>query len=344
MRTIYSDAHRGHHGAKEMHHGELVPIHEAPNRIDMILGALEGSAHGGLEPPESFSDDAFTRVHSAAYVAFLAEAWDLWRAVADGDYALPYTFVGEAMRRRVPETVHGKLGLYSFDLAAPIVAGTWAAVRASAEVALTGAKAVSTGEKAVFALCRPPGHHAMPAAAGGYCYLNNAAIAAQYLRDQGAERVAVLDVDYHHGNGTQTIFYERPDVLFVSLHGDPDQEYPHFLGFSDETGSGPGEGANLNLPLPFGTDWSGYGAALDQGLAAIADFGPDVVVVSLGVDTFKADPISHFKLEHEDYIRIGEAVAGLGRPTLFVMEGGYAVEAIGINTVNLLNGFEAIAG
>ena len=341
MRTVYSEAHRGHDGAMEVHLGALVPLHEMPSRMDMILARLAESEHRELVAPESHGLVPLTRVHSAPYVAFLSQAWDLWRAESDAPFALPYTSVAPGMSLRVPETIHGKLSRYAFDLAAPFVAGTWPAVRASAEVALTAQALVARGAPAAFALCRPPGHHAMADMAGGYCYLNNASIAAQAFLDQGAGRVALLDVDYHHGNGSQAIFWRRDDVFFVSLHAAPEQEYPHFLGYADETGDGPGAGFNLNLPLRWGSDWTAYGGALDQALARIAGYGPDVLVVSLGVDTFKDDPISQFRLEHEDYLRLGAAIAGLGRPTLFVMEGGYAVEAIGINTVNVLDGFSA---
>ena len=175
---------------------------------------------------------------------------------------------------------------------------------------------------------------------GGFCYLNNAAIAAQYLRDHGAGRVAVLDVDYHHGNGTQSIFYDRGDVLFVSLHGDPRQEYPFFLGYADERGSGDGLGANRNYPLPWGTTGTQYLAALDAAIADIAAFAPDSVVVSLGVDTFVEDPISHFKLESSDFGAIGRRIAALGAPSLFVMEGGYAVADIGGNVAAVLTAFK----
>ena len=175
---------------------------------------------------------------------------------------------------------------------------------------------------------------------GGYCYLNNAAIAVQALRDQGVGRVGVLDVDYHHGNGTQSIFYDRGDVFFTSLHGDPRNEYPYFLGHADERGAGAGLGCNLNLPLPHGTAWATYGPALDAACQALAAYAPEVLVVSLGVDTFELDPISRFKLTSDDYLRIGQAIARLKRPTLFVFEGGYAVAAVGVNTVNVLQGYE----
>jgi len=175
---------------------------------------------------------------------------------------------------------------------------------------------------------------------GGYCFLNNAAIAAQAALDGGAGRVAILDVDFHHGNGTQEIFYRRRDVLFLSLHGDPLDAFPYYLGGANETGEGEGEGFNVNYPLPPGTPYKAWGAALDDACRRIADYAPDLLIVSLGVDTFKDDPISFFKLESDDFTRYGARIARLGLPTLFVMEGGYAVAEIGINTVNVLTGFE----
>jgi len=174
---------------------------------------------------------------------------------------------------------------------------------------------------------------------GGYCYLNNAAIAAQAFLDQGRRKVAILDVDYHHGNGTQSIFYARNDVLFASIHGDPQFEFPFFLGYADERGEGPGEGCNFNYPLPAGSAWEAWSVALEQACAETRRYDPDVIVVSLGVDTFKDDPISQFKLDSPDYLAMGERLGALGKPTLFVMEGGYAVEEIGINAVNVLEGF-----
>jgi acetoin utilization deacetylase AcuC-like enzyme len=207
-------------------------------------------------------------------------------------------------------------------------------------VALTAADLVAAGESA-FALCRPPGHHAGPRSAGGYCYVNNAAVAAERLREAGAGRVSVLDIDYHHGNGTQAVFWERGDVQVASIHADPLVEYPYFLGHADERGAGEGEGATLNLPLPWGTGFAEWAAALDRALAAVAGFGPERLVVSLGVDTFHGDPISRFRLDTPDYPAIGRRIAGLRLPTLFVMEGGYAVEAIGVNAVGVLEGFEA---
>jgi acetoin utilization deacetylase AcuC-like enzyme len=207
-------------------------------------------------------------------------------------------------------------------------------------VALSAQAEIAAGAHSAFALCRPPGHHAAGELMGGYCYLNNAAIAAQAFLDQGKQRVAILDVDYHHGNGTQDIFYARGDVLFASIHGDPAEEFPFFLGYSDERGIGAGEGYNFNYPLAMGSPWEVWSAALDQACQRIAEFDAEVIVVSLGVDTFKDDPISQFKLDSPDYLAMGKRIAALGKPALFVMEGGYAVEAIGVNAVNVLEGFE----
>ena len=240
----------------------------------------------------------------------------------------------------VPDAIEAKLGYYSFDAGAPFVKGTWAAIKSSYETALTAAALVKGGQRAAFALCRPPGHHAGAAFMGGYCFINNAAVAAQWFRDQGAARVSILDVDYHHGNGTQEIFYSRADVQVLNLHGDPMTEYPFFLGHADEKGAGSGEGYNVNYPLPFGTAWPQWSAPLQDACTKLAAFAPALVVVSLGVDTFEKDPISQFKLVSDDYPKIGARIAKLGLPTLFVMEGGYAVDEIGVNAVGVLTGFE----
>ncbi len=216
-------------------------------------------------------------------------------------------------------------------------------IYSSAQVALTAQEHMRQGARSAFALCRPPGHHAGGDFMGGYCFLNNAAIATQAFLDQGARRVAILDVDYHHGNGTQDIFYRRDDVLFASIHGDPRVEYPYFLGYADERGEGAGEGCNHNYPLAHGSGWDLWSAALDDACVRIAGYAPDALVISLGVDTYKEDPISQFKLDSPDYLRMGERIARLGLPTLFIMEGGYAVEAIGINAVNVLQGYEGAA-
>lgn len=240
-----------------------------------------------------------------------------------------------------PEHLEAQLGYYSFAADCSIAAGTWEAVADSAAIAHTAADRVLGGDGAVFARCRPPGHHAMLDQFGGYCYLNNAAIAAQRLREGGAAQVALLDVDYHHGNGTQDIFYERSDVRVSSLHADPVEEFPYFLGHADETGAGPGEGHNHNLPLPHGTGPDDWFDTLDHATGWLLESQPDALVVSLGLDTFVDDPISHFRLEHADFRTLGERLARVGLPTVLVLvlEGGYATAELGHNTVAVLDSF-----
>jgi len=343
MKTVYSDDHRLQDGKSELIDGKLLPCFEMPRRADIILARVRAAKLGEVVAPEDFGLDPVRRVHKANFVEFLRTAWDEW-VTAHGAYdALPLNWPARGMRSIEPEAIDGRLGYYSFDAGTPITAGTWRAVTAAANVALTGRRLVAAGERAVFALCRPPGHHAGSDTYGGYCFLNNAAIAAQAFRDGGAARVAVLDVDYHHGNGTQEIFYGRGDVLTISIHADPKQEFPFFLGHADEIGAGAGEGFHLNLPLRWGSGWNEYRPALETALARIRDFGADALVVSLGLDTFAEDPISKFKLRHDDYPEMGGMIAALRLPTLFVMEGGYAVEALGVNTVNVLTGFERAA-
>ncbi len=344
MLTIYSENHKLHHGNGELMNGSIVPCFEMPRRAELVLERVRDVKLGEVIAPRDFGLTPLRKVHSSAYINFLETAWTDWAALGRDFDALPMTWPVRGMNQlRPPQQIEAKLGFYSFDGGAPIQAGTWRAVYSSAQVALEGAAQLAHISSA-FALCRPPGHHAASDYMGGYCYINNAAVAAQALLDGGAKRVAILDIDYHHGNGTQGIFYSRADVLVVNLHGDPVFEYPFFLGHGDEIGSGAGEGYNLNLPLPAGTTFVAWLAALEVACARVSGFAPDAVVVSLGVDTFKDDPISQFQLASEDYLRVGQRIAALGLKTLFVMEGGYAVEEIGVNAVNVLTGFEGRSG
>lgn len=343
MRIVHNPDHHRHDARHEMYRGRLVPCHETPDRLAFVLEALRQRPVGVLSGPEPVSDAELRAVHAPRYLDFLAGAWEAWVALDPANAALdilPSVWPVRGFRHDVePLNFAARLGLYSFDAGSPMVAGTWAAARAGAACAVTAARAVLSGEGSALALTRPPGHHAGPDFFGGYCFLNNAALAAQTLRDGGAARVAVLDVDYHHGNGTQTIFYARDDVLTVSLHGDPMTEYPFFLGHADERGEGAGLGCNLNLPLPRGTSADTWFATLDHALQAALRFQPDALVVPLGVDTFEGDPISGFQLRSSDYLRLGERLARLGLPTVFTMEGGYAVAEVGTNVVNVLQGF-----
>jgi len=343
MHIFYNPDHAAHQGKLEMYRGRMVPCHEVPQRQDQVAAALQARALGPLQTPNHFDDALLQRIHSPRYLQFLQTAWQQWIALDPANAALdatPSVWPTRSFRTDIePDNFAARMGLYSFDTGTPLTAGTWQAARSGADCALSAAAHIAQGGRAAFALSRPPGHHAGADFFGGYCFLNNAALAAQYLRDSGLERVAVLDVDYHHGNGTQAIFYERADVFFTSIHGDPRTEYPFFLGHADERGQGAGRGFNLNLPLPRGSGYARWSEALDLALKAIAAYGAQALVVSLGVDTFACDPISGFALQSEDYLRMGERIAHAGLPAVLVFEGGYAVEAVGLNVANVLQAF-----
>lgn len=339
MITVYADDHNLHCGLLDPRGDEWQPSAECPERANNVLKVIRDQNFGTLMDPTKFGEDKLTRIHAPDYVQFLKDVWPAWLASNEnGANARPDTFVGAGMRHADTQCIAGKLGRYSFDSTSPFVEGSWQAIRTSANIALTGADLVKRGEQQAFALCRPPGHHATVNYCGGYCYLNNTALASQSLLDGGAKKIAVLDVDYHHGNGTQSIFYERNDVLTISLHADPSLEYPYFLGYADEPGSGAGHGFNVNYPLPFSTDWKQYEVALADAIKQVQRFEPDGLVVALGLDTFVGDPTTHFNIETEDYLRMGKAIASLGLQTLIVLEGGYSVEHIGMNTVKFLTG------
>lgn len=348
MKTFYNHLHAQHQGKVEMFRGALVPCFEVPARADHVLAELQRRPLGPVLAPAQWDEALLAQVHSARYLHFLRTAWDQWVALdganADKDI-LPSVWPTRTFRSDIePDNFAAKVGLYSYDAGTPFTAGTWVAAREGAMCALSAAQAVLDGDGASFALSRPPGHHAGADFFGGYCFLNNAALAAQHLRNGGCRRVAVLDIDYHHGNGTQAIFYDRPDVFFASIHGDPRTEYPFYLGHADETGAGSGLGANLNLPLPRGSDFARWSEALETALTAIGQFGADALVVSLGMDTFAGDPISGFQLQSDDYLRVGARLARAGLATAFVFEGGYAVAEVGVNAVNVLQGFQSSAG
>ena len=343
MHVYYNDRHALHHGRHEMFRGELVPCFEVPARADLVLQELRARRIGSVQQAPEVDLAALERVHAPRYLDFLAGAWQEWLALDPanaGRDALPSYWPIRTFRSDVlPASFPARMGLFSFDAGSPITAGTWQAARHGAACAVAGAQRLLQGDRAAFALTRPPGHHAGHDFFGGYCFVNNAAVAAQALRDAGLARVAVLDVDYHHGNGTQAIFYDRPDVFFASVHGDPHTEYPYYLGYADERGVGAGEGCNLNLPLPRGTAFPRWREALAEALQAIARFRAEALVVSLGMDTFEGDPISGFLLQGGHYLQVGQDLAAAGLPTLFVFEGGYAVAQVGVNTANVLEGF-----
>ena len=342
MKTVYSEDHRLHFPQAELFGGEFVTPFERPSRVEYVLQRLREVGMADIVAPQPFDPAPVERLHDAGYLDFLATGWDAWIADGYGGEMIAASFPARRQNtERVPRNIDGKLGFYALATETAITRGTWRAAQASCSVAETAQRMVQEGATAAFALCRPPGHHATRDQFGGYCFLNNAAVAADMAVAAGAGRAAVLDVDFHHGNGTQDIFYGRDDVLFCSLHGRPEDAFPYFTGYSDETGMGAGEGFNVNYPMPDGTAWDVWGDALSDALRRIREFGPDMLVVSLGVDAFEKDPISVFKLTSDDYTRCGEAIGRLRLPTVFVMEGGYAIEEVGVNAVNVLQGFEA---
>ena len=339
--TVFSSKHQLHHGI-ELKDGLIGPSFETPQRADTVLERVKNVNLGEIISERNFDRSCYVKAHSERYISFLENSWAEWIATGRNYDALPLVWpVRDLAISQEPNFIDGKLGFYSMDAGCPITAGTWEAVKASADTALTACDAIIQKDiKSAFALCRPPGHHAAREYMGGYCYLNNAAIAAEYALTQDFKKVAILDVDFHHGNGTQNIFYDRDDVFFASIHGDPIDSYPYFSGFQNETGAGVGIGFNANYPLSKGTKWIEYKIALENALEKINTYNADFLIISLGVDTFKDDPISHFCLESNDYFHMGEAISKLNIPTLFVMEGGYMVDEIGINAVNTLLGFE----
>jgi acetoin utilization deacetylase AcuC-like enzyme len=343
MKVVRSEEHRRHDPPYEVQFGHQVPVNEQPKRVDAIEQALAAVPGTTFVEPTPHGDAPLVGVHDADLVAHLATAWQEWFAATGERVAIPETFPSASLRDgmgagRRPTDAVGRLSSWAFDTSTPLVEGTYAAARAAVDVALTAMDLVLAGERAAYALCRPPGHHAPKAAYGGFCFFNNAAIAAQHAVDAGASRVTVLDVDYHHGNGTQQIFYDRGDVQFVSLHGDPDRAYPYFTGFDDETGAAAGRGTTLNLPLAAGCTDDEYLAVLARALDAVTAFGPEVVVVSLGVDTHGLDPLSDLAVTADAFAPCGRAVGRLGIRTLVVQEGGYHLPSLGASVTAFLEG------
>jgi acetoin utilization deacetylase AcuC-like enzyme len=335
MRVVASDAHRSH-DALEIHNGAMVRSSESPERADIIAQALRSAGHEFVDPTP-VEESLLNEVHSMAYTQFLRSVWERWEERGEeAAAAMGFVWPTRGMSIEVPQDLIGQLGYYSFAGDTTIVDGTWQASMAAASIAMTAADYVSHDGLATYGLCRPPGHHAMADQFGGYCYINNAAVAAQRLRERGAGRVAVLDVDYHHGNGTQSIFYERSDVLFVSIHGDPRHEFPWFSGHANEIGHGEGHGWNVNLPLAPGSDFATWSDALDHALLRIQAAHVDALVVSLGVDTYENDPLGTFTLATTDFAIIAERVGSLGLPTVLLQEGGYAVADLGHNVATFL--------
>jgi acetoin utilization deacetylase AcuC-like enzyme len=339
MKTVYTSKHVLHATADLWIDGEDFDSDEIPERVERIREAVEDAGWGPLVPSEDSGLAPLLAVHDAGYLAYLRTAYARYAAYRGCPHPVlsTRTDVDPARKPEPPVDFPGLLDHYTYDYEEPILDGTWEAAYWSAQTALTAARLVRNGDRAAFALCRPPGHHATVDQYGGYCYMNNAGVAARFLSADGP--VAVLDVDYHHGNGTQSIFYEDPAVFFTSLHGDPSVDYPYYWGYADERGAGPGLGTNLNVPLPRGTEDAAYLKALDRALDGIRGFRPAALVVSMGLDAVDGDPIGKFRLMPDGWAEVGRRTAALALPTVLVLEGGYRLEALGQLAVTFLSAF-----
>ena len=334
MRIVFDPRQRLHAPAKELHNGSFVRYAETPERVDAILKTI-----GPVETPHDHGEAPILAIHDADYIDYLKTAPARWAEAGRPGDVMGYVWPIARRRAVRLDRIDALAGRYSLDASTPLTAESWSSAYWSAQTVLSATRIVLGGDPAAFALCRPPGHHAGADYLGGYCYLNTAAIAAQAALDAGAKRVAILDIDYHHGNGTQDIFWTRGDVFYASVHADPATDYPFYWGHADETGEDAGAGSTLNLPLPQGAGLTAFRAAQATALAAIHAFAPDLLVLSFGADTWEGDPISHFKLTTDDYAVLARDIAAYGWPTVIAMEGGYAVDALGANGKSLLAGF-----
>jgi acetoin utilization deacetylase AcuC-like enzyme len=339
MRIIYTAQHRLHDPANAIIDGKRFASEDAPERAESILQAVLQPPFGPICSPSDHGLPPLLSVHTQDYVDYLRSAYDHNTSTyGQASAVIAETFAPRGARRK-PGRFHGLPGYYCFGIGTPVLDHTWEAAYGSAQCALTAAEAVSAGEPSAYALCRPPGHHAASSLYGGLCYLNNAAIAARFLQAGGLARLAILDIDYHHGNGTQEIFYADPSVLYCSLHAHPDDDYPYYWGEADESGEGAGAGFNLNFPLPQGTDDAAYLAVLDRALGMISNYAPNGLVISAGFDTAGGDPIGGFRITEAGFTRIGQYIASLALPTVIIQEGGYLVERLGENAAAFLRPF-----
>lgn len=337
MKIVYSDKHAQHDPQTFIVRGVKQRSAEQPERATRLLAAATGAGHDVI-PPKTFGSGPAAAVHTPEYIDFLQTAARDWAKLPGASEEVVPNMHPARAHASYPKALAGRAGWHQADMACPIGPGTWDAALAATEVATTAADLVLTGTREAYALCRPPGHHAFADMAGGFCFLNNSAVAAQHLRTRHA-RVAVLDVDVHHGNGTQGIFYERADVLTVSIHADPANYYPYFWGYAHEGGTGEGDGFNLNLPLPLGSADAPWLEAGDKALARIAAFAPTALVVALGLDASESDPLQGLKVTGAGFHAMAARIAQLGLPTVLVQEGGYLGDDLGRNLVQFLAGF-----
>ena len=335
MQVVWSAHQLTHNGTRFVRSGQIVPSPEVAERAIFIHDALVRRGHALIEPRD-LGPAPILAVHDADFVAFLRTARANWTAFAGAEAAAMPNVHPRGAEARRPSGPVGQLGWYTGDMACEITDGTWPAAYAAAQSAATAAQMVAEGSACVYALCRPPGHHAGSDRAMGFCYLNNAAVAAEELRKR-FDRVAILDVDVHHGNGTQEIFYERGDVYFASIHGDPDQYYPFYWGYPDQRGEAAGEGATLNVTFPVGSGDGPFLDALAVALDGIRGFAPQALVLSLGVDASVHDPHGRHTVSDAGFRRMAELIAQLRLPMVIVQEGGYASAALGETVADILD-------
>lgn len=340
MKVFFSPVQKTHRPAQFLVAGQFRPNPDVPERTERFLAGIADCGHAIAEPKD-FGTRYVSVVHSPQYLDFLSSAYAKWSAMPNAANEVVPNAHPRVAGKAYPRSIVGRAGYHLSDLACPINDQTWEACLWGAHSASAAAVTVRDGEAPfAYAMCRPPGHHAGADFAGGFCYINNAAIATEILRAR-YDRVAIVDVDVHHGNGTQEIFYRRSDVLTVSLHGDPAEFYPFFWGYADERGEGSGLGRNTNFPLPRHTGDDIYIDVLTQAIEQVRAFRPDALVVSLGLDSYKDDPLAFFKITTEGFDRIARLLAGLQLPTVLVQEGGYMCDDLGRNLASFLAGFEA---
>jgi acetoin utilization deacetylase AcuC-like enzyme len=342
--VVVNELHHGYAPTVEIASGIAVPALDAVERIDRITDAMEQESHWEIKTAEAHGSTSILAVHDGDLVDFLASAWDRpGLRPADGShYIVGDTFLHERLRAGMGPQPNGNtpnIGAYCFDTIASIGPETYSSALGAVDAALTAADLSLAGEPCAVALCRPPGHHVTRDLFGGGCFLNNAAITAQALRDSGRDTVAIVDIDFHHGNGTQSLFYGRADVFFGSLHGNPEEHYPYYTGWPEEHGAGAGQGTTRNILLPPGCDGDTYRARLADLLEQVAGFAPQSLIVSLGVDTAINDPAGDARLTAADFHRVGKDLGDLGLPSVLLLEGGYELDTLGENFTSCVNGF-----
>ena len=339
MKAVYHPGQRQHYPRHFLSSGAQQANPEHPDRVDALLAGVTASGLDCIEP-DNHGTGSIAAVHTPQYLHFLANIHTRWQRIDGASDEVVPNIHPDTRHAGYPKSAVGQAGYHMADTSCPIGPHTWESSLWSAYSALTAAQQVHAGDDAAYALCRPPGHHAFGDLAGGFCYLNNTAIAAHWLTGQG-HRVAIVDVDLHHGNGTQGIFYERSDVLTVSVHADPVRYYPFFWGYTGETGNGAGRDYNLNLPLPRGSGDDEFLAALEQGLERVALFDPDSLVIALGLDAAASDPFAGLAVSNNGFARIAACCAALEKPTLLVQEGGYLSPELPRNLSAVLDVFAA---